>query len=85
MLKKNIFLASVRQRGTDGKLTGAIVERVICSTNEDSARVFVGEAMPDVGVVSLTSLCQLEERAQKIKSVLSGSDKSWPVMIDPLL
>jgi hypothetical protein len=85
MLKKNVFLIGVRQRGADGQAVGAIEERVVCSTDDVGLRKLVEEAMPGVQLITLTSLVQLEARAKKIMNVLSGADTSWPIMIDPAL
>jgi hypothetical protein len=85
MKKSNVFLMSGRTKNTAGEACGNVVQRLICSNNEQSAREYLGRIAPSFVVVGCIGLADLEIQVQKIKDVLAQSDTSWEVAVDPRL
>lgn len=85
MRKENVFLVSGRHCQEDGTPRGSVVNYVVCGVDDKAVRFLMKSTAPDFGIISLSSLVTLEERAKKVKAVLAGADNSWLVLVDPAL
>ena len=84
MEKKNIFLVSA-QKPIEGKDGADIKQYVICSQDMGTVRIFLESVEPGIRIMSIVPLTVYEDLLKKIKLVLAGDDKSWPVYVDPTL
>jgi hypothetical protein len=82
MKKKNVFVVTFLPTHEPD---GAVVERILCSMDETSVREFGAKTMPDMSIIGVTGLEQLEARVKKIRDVLGGTDTSMDIVIDPAL
>lgn len=83
--KQNVFLVSGRRSVPGGDPRGEVINCLVCSTDDASIRDLLEREVPDFGVLSITSLMDMEATVKKMKAVLAGADTSWQVLIDPVL
>lgn len=83
MRKENVFLVMGRLCDAGGVPRDAVQNYVVCGATEDSMREFVGRVMPELLILSVVGLIALDNLSGKIKTVLSGADESWPVLVEP--
>ena len=82
MLKQNVFVVSGRMI-TDGVPRGEVKTYIVCGDTEMLVKTYLAESFPQFYLITITSLLVLEDRVNKVRSVLSGKDQSWPILIDP--
>lgn len=83
--KQNVFLVSGRRSVPGGDPRGEVINCLVCSTDDASIRDLLDREVADFRILSITGLVDMEATVKKMKSVLAGEDKSWQVLIDPVL
>jgi len=83
IVKSQVFLVSGRAGG-DGP-RGPVVDCVVCSPDEGSVLLCLGQAAPEFSVVSVTSLETLELAVANVKAAITGQSQAMPVVVDPAL
>jgi hypothetical protein len=83
--KEHVFMVSGRYRDDAGDPRGEVLCLVVCSLDTASVRLLMEQTEPNFAILSVLSLVHLEETVKKVRSVVSGKDTSWPVVVDPIL
>lgn len=83
--KKNVFSVVGRYRDEAGEPRGDLVNLVVCSVDPAAVRLLMEQTAPNFAVLNVTGLVDMEEMVKKLLALVSGKDKSWQVVVDPVL